>query len=131
MADTGSDDLAALLAETGTCAPDFARTLQAIAEAPLRFDADHPNRQSAANHIHLFELEYEAERHPWIDRAYRCRLGRARDGLPVGVAYAVWPGREIVPITAIGCVVFGQRPDAPARAGIAPVLADVLVIQLF
>ncbi len=51
--------------------------------------------------------------------------------IPVGVTYAIWSGAGIVLITLIGWVIFHQRLDAAALAGIALIVAGVLVISLF
>ena len=51
--------------------------------------------------------------------------------MPVGIVYAIWSGLGIVFIAAIGYVLFGQRLDAPAIAGLGLILAGILVIQLF
>ena len=51
--------------------------------------------------------------------------------VPVGVAYAIWAGLGICLIAAIGWIVFGQKLDAPAVAGIALILSGILVINLF
>ena len=51
--------------------------------------------------------------------------------MPVGIVYAIWSGLGIVFIAAIGYVLFGQRLDAPAIAGLSLILAGILVIQLF
>ncbi|MDN5872895.1 MAG: multidrug efflux SMR transporter [Sinobacteraceae bacterium] len=51
--------------------------------------------------------------------------------LPVGVVYAVWSGLGIVFITAIGWWFFGQRLNAGALAGIALILAGVVILKLF
>lgn len=58
-------------------------------------------------------------------------LALALRTLPVGVAYAVWSGVGIVLIALIGWLVFGQRLDAAALAGMALIVAGVLVINLF
>lgn len=50
---------------------------------------------------------------------------------PVGVAYAFWSGLGLVVIALIGWLVFGQRLDWPALAGLGLILAGILVIQLF
>lgn len=49
--------------------------------------------------------------------------------LPVGIAYAVWSGVGIVLISAIAWVVGGQRLDAAAIAGMALIVAGVVVIN--
>ncbi len=46
--------------------------------------------------------------------------------VPTGIAYAIWSGVGIVLISLIGLVVFKQRLDAPALAGIALICAGVL-----
>jgi small multidrug resistance pump len=51
--------------------------------------------------------------------------------LPVGVAYAIWSGVGVALIAVIGWVVYRQALDAGAIAGIALIVAGVLVIQLF
>ncbi len=51
--------------------------------------------------------------------------------IPTGIAYAIWSGVGIVLISLIGLVVFKQRLDAAALAGIALICAGVLVINLF
>jgi len=51
--------------------------------------------------------------------------------IPVGVAYAIWSGVGIVLISLIAFALFGQRLDAPALAGMALIVAGVLVINLF
>lgn len=51
--------------------------------------------------------------------------------IPVGVAYAMWSGLGMVLIALFGRLALGQRLDGPATAGIALILAGVLVIQLF
>lgn len=58
-------------------------------------------------------------------------LGWALKFFPVGIAYAMWSGLGIVLIAVIGLVVFGQKLDLPAIAGIGLILAGILVIQLF
>ncbi len=51
--------------------------------------------------------------------------------MPVGVVYAIWSGLGICFIAAIGYLVFGQRLDLPAVAGIGLIMAGILVINLF
>ncbi|MCC5987189.1 MAG: QacE family quaternary ammonium compound efflux SMR transporter [Pararhodobacter sp.] len=51
--------------------------------------------------------------------------------IPVGVAYAIWSGLGIVFIALIGWFVFAQRLDGPAVAGIALIVAGILVINIF
>lgn len=58
-------------------------------------------------------------------------LSLALRTIPVGVAYAIWSGVGIVLISTIGWVLFRQRLDAAAIAGIGLIMAGVVVIQLF
>ena len=51
--------------------------------------------------------------------------------MPVGVAYAMWPGVGTVLITLIGWVIFSQKLDLAAIAGIGLIVAGVVVLQLF
>jgi small multidrug resistance pump len=50
--------------------------------------------------------------------------------IPVGIAYAIWSGIGIVLIAAIGWIWFRQTLDLAAMAGIALILAGVMVINL-
>lgn len=51
--------------------------------------------------------------------------------IPVGIAYAIWAGLGIVLIALIGWLVFGQKLDLAAAAGMVLIIAGVAVIQLF
>ena len=51
--------------------------------------------------------------------------------MPVGVAYAVWSGFGIVLVALSGWLVYGQRLDAPAIAGMALIVAGVIVMNVF
>ena len=51
--------------------------------------------------------------------------------IPVGIAYAIWSGLGIVFIALIGWLVFGQRLDAPALAGMAMIVGGIVVMQVF
>lgn len=51
--------------------------------------------------------------------------------IPIGIAYAVWSGVGIVLVSVFAYFYYGQSLDAPALAGIALILAGVLVINLF
>ena len=51
--------------------------------------------------------------------------------IPVGVAYAIWSGAGIVLVTVIAWFLYGQRLDAGAIAGIALILAGVIVLNVF
>ena len=51
--------------------------------------------------------------------------------IPVGVAYAIWSGAGVVLISVLAAVVFGQALDGAALAGIALIVAGVMVLNLF
>ncbi len=51
--------------------------------------------------------------------------------IPVGVAYAIWSGCGIVLISLVGWAFYRQNLDWPAIAGIALILAGVVLINLF
>jgi len=51
--------------------------------------------------------------------------------LPTGIAYAIWSAAGIVLISLISWLVYQQRLDLPAIAGLALIIAGVLVINLF
>lgn len=48
----------------------------------------------------------------------------------IGIAYAVWSGAGTVLITLVGILVFRQKLDAAGVAGIALIVAGVLVLNL-
>ena len=62
--------------------------------------------------------------------AFYC-LSRTLDVLPVGVSYALWSGIGIVLVTALAWVLYDQVLDWPAIAGLALIVAGVLVLNLF
>lgn len=51
--------------------------------------------------------------------------------IPVGIAYAVWSGVGVVLVCLVGWVVYGQKLDLAAAAGIALIVAGVLVLNVF
>ena len=51
--------------------------------------------------------------------------------MPVGITYALASGLGIVAVAVGGLAIFGQRLDGPAIAGIALIIAGLLVINLF
>ena len=51
--------------------------------------------------------------------------------LPLGITYAMWSGIGMVLIAGSGWLFFGQRLDWAAIAGIALIIAGILVINLF
>ena len=52
-------------------------------------------------------------------------------GLPVGIMYAIWAGVGIVLVALLGWVFYRQPLDMPAVAGIALIIAGVVVINVF
>lgn len=60
--------------------------------------------------------------------AFYC-LSVALRTIPMGIAYAIWSGVGIVAISLIGLIVYDQRLDAPAIAGIVLIIAGTIVIN--
>ncbi|MCC7272698.1 MAG: multidrug efflux SMR transporter [Alphaproteobacteria bacterium] len=58
-------------------------------------------------------------------------LSLALRSIPLGIAYALWSGVGIVLLAAIGWFWYRQALDGPALAGLALILAGILVIKLF
>lgn len=58
-------------------------------------------------------------------------LSLTLDRIPMGIAYAIWSGAGIVLISSVGWLFYRQALDAPALAGIALIIAGVLVLNLF
>lgn len=51
--------------------------------------------------------------------------------LPVGIAYAVWSGAGIALVSLIAWLAYGQTLDGPAVAGLALIVAGVVVLNGF
>lgn len=51
--------------------------------------------------------------------------------IPTGIIYAIWLGAGIVLISLVGWVVYGQKLDMAALAGMGLIIAGVVVINLF
>src|SRR3954470_14075898 len=58
-------------------------------------------------------------------------LSLALQTIPVGLAYAIWSGIGIVLVTVVAWLVYGQRLDAAACAGLCLILAGVVVLNAF
>lgn len=58
-------------------------------------------------------------------------LSQALTAIPLGTAYAIWSGAGVALISAIGWIVYGQKLDVAAIAGIVLITVGVLVIHLF
>lgn len=50
--------------------------------------------------------------------------------IPVGIAYAVWSGLGIILVTLIGWVMFDQKLNFPALAGMGLIIAGVVVMNI-
>lgn len=57
-------------------------------------------------------------------------LSFALRSIPVGVAYAIWSGAGVVLVTAVAWIVYGQKLDAIALAGIGLIVTGVVVLNL-
>ncbi|MBN8911232.1 MAG: multidrug efflux SMR transporter [Rhizobiales bacterium] len=57
-------------------------------------------------------------------------LSLALRSIPMGVAYAIWSGIGIVLISVAGFLVYEQKLDLAALAGIALIIAGVFVLQV-
>jgi len=51
--------------------------------------------------------------------------------LPLGITYALWSGIGIILVSVSGWVLFGQKLDLAAMAGITLIIAGIAVINLF
>ncbi len=51
--------------------------------------------------------------------------------IPVGIAYAIWSGVGIVLVTLVAAILYKQQPDWAAIAGMALIIAGVVVINVF
>lgn len=58
-------------------------------------------------------------------------LSRTMDHIPVGVTYAVWSGAGLVLITVLARLLYDQRPDLPAYAGMGLIVLGIMVLGLF
>ena len=58
-------------------------------------------------------------------------LSLTLQSMPVGVAYAIWSGLGIVLISLVGWWLYGQKLDGPALAGMALIIAGVVVMNGF
>lgn len=58
-------------------------------------------------------------------------LSQSLKVIPVGIAYAIWSGVGVVLTALIGLLVFQQKLDFAAVAGMAMIVGGVAVINLF
>lgn len=57
-------------------------------------------------------------------------LSLALRTLSVGVSYAIWSGAGTALVTVVGWLLYGQRLDAWALAGVACIICGVLMLTL-
>jgi small multidrug resistance pump len=50
--------------------------------------------------------------------------------IPLGLVYALWSGLGLLLITLAGWLIWGQRLDPPALAGMGLIVAGVIVVNL-
>ena len=58
-------------------------------------------------------------------------LSQTLKTIPTGIVYAIWSGIGIVLIAIVAWVFQGQKLDIPAMAGMALIIAGVMVMNLF
>jgi small multidrug resistance pump len=58
-------------------------------------------------------------------------LGQTLIHIKLGIAYSIWSGIGIILVTLLGFLIYKQRLDWPAIAGIILIILGVVVIQLF
>lgn len=58
-------------------------------------------------------------------------LSLALKTIPMGVAYAIWSAVGIVLISLVGWLVYAQKLDFAAMAGMGLIIAGVLVLNVF
>jgi multidrug transporter EmrE-like cation transporter len=58
-------------------------------------------------------------------------LSLALKSIPVGIAYAVWAGVGVALVTAIAWILYGQKLDPGALAGMFLIVSGVVVLNLF
>lgn len=104
--------------------PELASFFDSCCERDLRFDGPYPITHSAHNHVHLWALEYWAERQPWIDLSFRTDFARAilarwearlssfatqhPDGFRLYLYQDLAPTVSVVAETAMGCPYGGR-----------------------
>ena len=57
-------------------------------------------------------------------------LSLALRTIPVGMAYAIWSGVGTAAVAIFGVLIFGERLNVGAIAGILLIIAGVIVLQL-
>lgn len=51
--------------------------------------------------------------------------------IPIGIAYAIWPGVGLVLVTIAGVFLYKQVPNIPTILGMCLVILGVVVIHIF
>jgi hypothetical protein len=93
--------------------PELADFLEACCSSRLAFDGAHPLEHSSQNHIHLWALEYWADRHEWIDLEYRAAF--------VDAIFQRWRGRlkGLAPYRMSGFRLYLYEDLAPTVSAVA------------
>jgi small multidrug resistance pump len=60
--------------------------------------------------------------------AFYC-LSLALRTIPVGIAYAIWSGIGVILVSLAGRVIYGQRLDAAAVAGMTLIIGGIVVLN--
>ena len=58
-------------------------------------------------------------------------LSLTLDTIPIGVAYAIWSGVGIASLAIISVLIFDQKIDLAGAAGMALIIAGVVVLRVF
>lgn len=58
-------------------------------------------------------------------------LSLTLDSIPIGVAYAIWSGVGIASLAIISVLIFDQKIDLAGAAGMALIIAGVIVLRVF
>ena len=58
-------------------------------------------------------------------------LSLTLDTIPIGVAYAIWSGVGIASLAIISVLIFDQKIDLAGVAGMALIIAGVVVLRVF
>ena len=58
-------------------------------------------------------------------------LSLTLDTIPIGVAYAIWSGVGVASLAILSVIIFDQKIDYAGAAGIALIIAGVVVLRVF
>lgn len=125
-----------LVSETRRGCPELAAFLEECCHSPLSFDGDDPNYHSYLNHIHLWALEWWAERLDWVDLDYRVAFvetifrvwrGRAKGLAPYSQGgFLVYLYEDLAPTVSIVAATSSGFPYDPENAEFANSIRDVM-----